>query len=509
MSGVKRIFKNFISAWISSIFKLITGLLIVPTFLHYLGKDVYGLIIVLSSILAFSVLADLGIRASLVRYMVVSINKENDRDLNEYLNTASVMYLLICCILCVALYFSAPSLCNTFKVSPHYRDTTILLLRTYGIISIILSFTTPIFTAITTSKNRFDISNYRDSISSILCSITLLVSVKYFHAGIISWAVITTIFQVFTTLSIVYIALKLQPTLKFGIQYFKISRVLDILKFGSIVTIGGWSRMMKIDSDPLILSSIYSPSEVSLYRSGVAIPSQARPLIAALVGQLHTFSTGIYAKDDNEKFKQLFEKGSKFTLMMGSCSLLFFLLLGPDIIHIWLNKNLQPQDMNKVILCMQGMALVDFCFYIEGSSYPILYAMNNLKFMTFTDIFLGVFNVTSSYFLARYSHWGAPSVILPTIVIEGIARPFYLFYTSKAIGFHSGSVLTKILLPCFSMLAICLVFVLSISHYVCVYNNMINFIIKAALLGVSLLPSLWFIALTKEDKGLIFSVIKK
>jgi O-antigen/teichoic acid export membrane protein len=509
MSGIKRIFKNFLSAWVSRGVKVITGLLIIPTFLHNLGKDAYGLIIVISSILAFSVFADLGIRASLVRYMVVSINKKNDRELNEYLNTASAMYFIISFILCTALYLSAGSLCNVFNVSLKYKETTILLLRTYGIASIFLSFVTPIFTAVTASQNRYDIANYRDTISGVLTSVALLVAVKYFHAGIVGWAIITITFQFLTTLSIIYIAFKLLPTIKFGIQYVNKSLVSPIIKFGSVVAIGGWSRMMKIDADPLILSSVYTPAEVALYRSGVSLPSQTRPLIAALCGQLYTVSTGVYAQDDNKKFKLLFEKGSKFTLLMGACSLLIFLILGPDFIHIWLKKSLQPQDFGKVILCMQAMALVDFCFYIEGSSYSILYAMNKLKFMTFTDIFLGLINISCSYFLAKYSHWGAPAVLLPTIFFEGLARPFYLFYTSKKINYLPGDVFRKILLPCFSVIGICLLFVLPISHYVCVYNDIINFIIKTALFGLVLLPSVWFIGLSKDDKGLLNNGLKK
>lgn len=498
----KQIFKNLISAWISKLIKLVTGLFIIPVFISELGVDGYGLIIVLTSILSFSVLADFGIRASLVRYLVISRDKDNHLESNEYINTGFALYIMIFIILGTLLYIIAPWLSDKMNVSDNLNLTFINLLRTYGIISIFISFTMPVFSAINASNNRYDIVNYRQSIIGTVSSIVLLIAVKYFQVGINGWAIISVFFSILTGGSIAYQGFKQAPYLKFHPQFINVKKILLIFKFGGIVTIGGWSRMMKIEADPLIIASLSGVSNASIYRSGVTLPSHTRPLIAAFAGQLHTITTEAH-KDDNEiKLHLLFEKGSHYTLLMGSIMMLFFLFFSDIIINVWLGNVLSKNEIIQVVLCVKAMAIVDFCFYIEGSSYSILYAKNHLKFMTLTDLCLGVLNLLSSFLLFKYSDIGVVAVIIPTIIIEGSVRPFYLYYTAKVIKYKLCLVWPKILRPSISIMLIICFFTIGTSQIVnyIAPSFWIGLIFQLSVFFISSLLALYNIGFSSDDR---------
>jgi len=495
----RQILKNFFSAWFSKFIKLGTSLLLVPIFIDELGKDGYGIVILVGSIISLSTLFEMGVRTGLVRFLAKSYSKKDFQLFNEYLNTSIVIYLGIWMLLSILLIYFSPLLATTFKVPNNYHDLAVILLRTFGVITIFWSFTSPIFSAITSAFNRYDVTNYRQSLISTISIISVIVAVKYFNVGIVGWAVLTVIFDAITTISIVVIAFQMTPFIAVSTKLFRKDRLIEMLKFGFIAFIGGWSRKMKIDADPLILSSFLGPAAIPIYRAGVAMPSHARPLIGALTGQIHTVSTAYYSTGDIVRFRKVFESGTKYTLLMGVPLLVVFLFFADDILQLWLGTRLTAKELHNAVLCMQGMAVIDFCFYLEGSSYAILYGMNKLKFMTFTDIFLGIINISASILLVKYSGWGIPSVLLPTIILEGLARPWYLYYTAKVMGYAQKSILPNIYLPAFTVLFLTVVAGWGI-NFLIVPNSLISLLAAGASLGCIWMITMWFLGLTDADR---------
>jgi O-antigen/teichoic acid export membrane protein len=503
----KQIFKNFISAWISKFVKLGTSLLLVPIFIDELGKDGYGIIILLGTIISFSVLFEFGVRSGLVRFLAKSYARKEFHEFNVFLNTSFVIYVGVWVILSLLLFFFAPVLVETFNVSSAQRELTITLLRTFGIITMFWSFTSPIFSAVTSALNRYDVTNYRQSVLGMVSIVTIILAVKYLKVGIIGWAVLTIFFDAITSISIIVIAFRLVPQIRFSFHFFRKKELYEMLGFGFISFIGGWSRKMKIDADPLILSSFFSPAAIPVYRSGVSMPGHTRPLIAALSGQIHTVSTAVYSKGDTVRFNKVFETGTKYTLLMGIPMLLIFLFFAEDILTLWLGSRLTTEELYSARLCMQGMALIDFCFYLEGSAYAILYGMNKLKFMTFTDIFLGIINIGASIVLVKYSTLGIPSVLIPTIVLEGIARPLYLYYTAGVMGYDKALILPRIYIPSFLVLAVTGLSAWGIK-LASPQISLFTLLAGAFLLGLVWLASTWLLGFTPQDRKDILHILK-
>lgn len=503
----KQIFRNFISAGFSKIAKLVTSLFLVPVFIDELGKEGYGIIILIGSITSLSVLFEFGIRAGLVRFLSHSNSLGRYDDFNKYINTSLVVYFTLWIALSNLLIICAPFIVDLFSVSDGQKSLAVLLLRTFSVLVLLVSFISPIFSAVSSALNRYDVTNYRQSFMSTFSIAVIIIAVKYFDVGIMGWAVLTIFFDVITTSLIVTIAYKLTPYLKLSINLFDFSKLREMIKFGIITFIGNWSRKMKIDADPLIISNYFSPIAIPIYRAGVSMPSHTRPLIAALSGQIHTVSTAFYATGDKARFEKVFETGTKFTLLMGIPAMVLFLFFSENILLLWLGDRFTPEELQSASLCMKGMALIDFCFYLEGSSYAILYGMNKLKFMTFTDIGLGVINIVSSVLLIKYSGWGIPSVLLPTIVIEGTVRPMYLFYTAGIMGYAKRNIMPKIYSPVFIVLLVTIGVAFGSSKII-PDDSILSLIGVGVLVGLVWVGSTWFFGLSKNDKSDVLQTLK-
>ncbi|MBX9697303.1 MAG: oligosaccharide flippase family protein, partial [Alphaproteobacteria bacterium] len=359
----KQIVKNFISAWLAKFIKLASSIYLVPLFVQHMGKDAYGLIILLTTILSFAVLADIGIRAGVTRYMTRAISLEDHKEFNKVLNTGIVIYISIWFLLSIALLLGTNGLITLFNVPKVFESDCRLLLRTYGVISLFWSFTTPLFGAVSSATNRYDLSNYRELIIGTLSMVVLVLAIHFFDIGIIGWALITILTQIVTAITMIRVAFYLAPFMKISIRFFDFSKVKELLQFGGITFIGGWSRRMKIDADPLLISSVMGPSFISLYRSGVALSSHSRVLLASFTGQINSVSTNLHARGDHDRLVQLFERGTRLTLLMGVPVLTLFMVFSNEFIDLWLGTTFSSHERLDITRCCQGMALVDFCFY--------------------------------------------------------------------------------------------------------------------------------------------------
>lgn len=479
----------------------------VPLFIDSFGKDGYGVIILLGTILSFSILAEFGINAGLVRYLTKCSAIDDHESFNEYFNTGLVIYIGIWIILALSLYIFSPALARLFEVPLIYFDEMVLLLRTFGIITLFSSFTIPLFGSIASSYNRYDLKNYRETIIGTLSVLTIILAVEVFNIDIIQWAIITIAFQLVTFITICTIGFKLAPHLKITPRYFRKKKLKDMLSFGLITFIGGWSRKMKINADPLILSNFFGPVVIPVYRAGVSMPSHTRPLIAALSGQIHAVSTNLFTKGEFKKFNKVFETGTKFTLLMAVPMLLIFLFYAEEILIVWLGDSLSNKDIAIAANCMRAMAFIDFCFYMEGSSYAVLYAMNKLKFMTFTDLLLGVTNIVSSILLVQYSALGIFGVLVPTMVLECLARPLYLYYTAGMMGFPKEKIFNKIYLPILLVLIANALFILLLKTLIAP-DNLFYLLTNGFLLGVFWVISTWILGLNSSDKKDVVETLK-
>ncbi len=504
----KQILKNFLSAWLAKLIKLASAIYMVPVFISHMGKDAYGLIILLTTILSFSTLADIGIRAGVTRYMTKAIAVKDNHEFNTIFNTGLGIYLMIWLVLAMSLFLSSGLLIDVFNIPSQYSSECIFLLRTYGILTLFWSFTTPLFGAISSASNRYDLSNYRESIISTCSMVVLIVAIQLFDIGVMGWAVITVVTQIVTAIAMIRVAYYLAPYLKVNLSYFDKSRVKELVQFGGIMLIGGWSRRMKIDADPLLISSILGPGPIAMYRSGVAIPSHSRVLLGSFTGQISSVSTNLHAVGDQERFKQLFERGTKLTILMGIPVVVCLVVFAFDIINLWLGRTFSASELADASRCLQGMALVDFCFYLEGSSYAVLYAMNKLKFMTFTDLFIGITNILSSYLILKYSGLGVWCVIIPTIVLEGIARPFYLYYTANQIGYNSALIMKRIYLPSLYVLVPTLLMACACSIYLPM-GGFVKLLIECLLTGLLYAVLLWYVGFEETDRKDMLSIVFK
>jgi O-antigen/teichoic acid export membrane protein len=514
----KQILLNTGSAVITKVGKLAVGLLTVPLFLNTLGKEGYGFIVLITVFVSFSTLLEFGIRAGLVRYYTKSLVNKSSSEFNKYFTSAFLLYLILWLFVALLiLNFAEFIILEIFNISNTYKGEVKNVVLFYILPITFLNFLSPILGAVLSSYHRFDIVNYRDLIITIITFPSLYVSLSYFKLGIFGWAAVSLSLQIFHLIILFIVVKRLVPSITFDFKGLKYSYFKKIISFGSYTFIGNISRRLKIEVDPFLISAFSNPAAVSLYRSGVSMPGHTRPIISSFSSQIYTFATAVNERGETVRLKSLLEKGTKYTLLLAIFMLCIFIFLSDSIAYIWLYPSLNKADLKVVSIYMKGMAIIDFCFYLEGTSYSILYGINRLKNITIIDLTLGIVNIILSIYLLNNCDGLTPVVLIPTIIIESIARPIFLYYTAEQIGYKKTKIWNQIYKPTGLCLIFCLVsmFIFSKVYTIYNYNNFLIIIIGTTLLTLSWTTSSYYLALNNSERkevidfiGNIFSYFK-
>src|SRR5713226_9492959 len=94
------------TSWVAVIANASSGLFLTPYILHHLGDEAFGVWILVVNLAGYGFLTDVGVRASIVRY--VSRHKElgDQGSINEVVATGFYYYLGVCALVILATYFS-------------------------------------------------------------------------------------------------------------------------------------------------------------------------------------------------------------------------------------------------------------------------------------------------------------------------------------------------------------------------------------------------------------------
>lgn len=109
--------------------------LFIPLYLHLLGAEAYGLVGFYSTLLAVLAFADMGFSATLNREMArLSASPEAARERRDLLRTYELGYMVICCVLALAICLAAPLITEHWLriATLNHADVT-LAIRLMGI----------------------------------------------------------------------------------------------------------------------------------------------------------------------------------------------------------------------------------------------------------------------------------------------------------------------------------------------------------------------------------------
>ena len=478
------------------------GFLIVPYILSSLGNAEYGVYKTISSLSSALMVLDLGLGGTVMRYIAKFRSDERQDKVESFISMAFGEGSIICVVLAVVsgvLYTLIPTIYKTGLTA----DEIGLARRLFLILALNMVFhiIENVFNGIITGFNHFTFANGL-KLFRIFSRIALIFIVFAFEKNSVALVLIDLVLTVAQIIvELVYVKVKLKTRARISFKNWDKEIFKESFKYTSLLFITTIAAQVNNNLDNVVIGAIKGASWVAIYSMGLLIFGMFEQLSTSLSSVMLPTVTNILKTDhDGTEVQKTIVKIGRIQFMLLGAALAGFIVLGKDLINLWLGEGYD--DVYIITLILMAPALLELCVNV---CLAVLRAKNMLGFRT--GVLLGVIVLNAIVTLVGVKYFGyfaaavgtALSFLIGSVVIMNI-------YYYKKLSFK----MLKIYRQIFSGTWICLLLstgaIIISSRFI--NNGWFGFIINVGIFSIVYAVTLLLFGMKKEEKSQILFINK-
>lgn len=408
-------------SYLSIVISTIIQLLYTPLLIRMLGQSEYGLYSLVSSIIGYLTVLDLGFGNAIIVYTAKyrAQNKyDEEKKLHGMFKIIFNIIGIVAVIFGLILYLNIENIFGNTMTSIELQKTKIMMLIL--IFNLFLTFSFSIYSSIISAYEKFTFQKILSIMNSILKPIFMIPLLLVGYKSIAMCIVLTIVNIIVLFSNYMYCKKKLHINIRFlgfDKKVFKTIFGYSFFIFLSVIVDKiNWSV------DQFILGAVSGTQAVSIYSIASQINILFINLSTAISGVfLPKMSKLVAKKVSNTELTNEFIKIGRlqYYIIFLMCSGL--VLFGKEFILWWAGKGYEESYYVSLLLIIPISIPL-----IQNLGISIIQAMNKYKFKAISTLIMSIFNVIISVFLAiKYGAIGAAlgtsiALIICNIIIINI-----------------------------------------------------------------------------------------
>lgn len=493
--------RGAILSYLSIILSTVVQLVYTPLLIRMLGQSEYGLYSLVSSVIGYLTVLDLGFGNAIVVFTAkYRANKEYDKEKKLH-----GMFLVIFCVigliaglLGLLLYFNVPLLFGKTMTDIELHKAKIMML----ILSFNLAVTFPfsIYSSIITAYEKFTFQKIMSILNTLLKPL-LMIPLLFLGYKSITMTVVITVVNIIVLLSnYSYCKKKLGVNIKF--MGFDKKLFKTIFSYSFFIFLGVIVDKVNWSVDQFVLGAVSGTIAVSLY----SVASQINTLFVNLSGAmsgvlLPKISKMIAKKASDKEMTNEFIKVGRIQYLIIFLMVSGFTLFGKEFIMAWAGKDFVTSYYIAVIL------ILPLCVpLIQNLGISIMQAKNMHKFRSILLALIAIANIFISIPLAKaYGGIGSAigtslSLIIGNIIILNI-------YYHKKVGINVIEFWKSIIKMTIPMI-IPIVAIVILMHFVTLHGY-VNLIVFGGIYTILYCLTCYFLVMNDYEKNIVNKVLIK
>ena len=418
---------NALSNWAALAITVLVGLFLTPYIISHLGKTGYGIWILISSIIGYYGILDLGVTSAITRYVARYAGQKDYKSLSKTVSTSLIMFCVIGFIVMVASFALAGPMSSFFNVSTDqvekFRQTVWLLGLAAG-----LGFPGNLFGAVIKAHERFVAANVVAIFITLMRAslIVLFLSRGIGLVGVACSHLLTTIFMIilnFALCKLLFFHFELQ------LRSARWNVLLALLGFGAATSVASIADIMRFNLDSFVIGKWINIPAVAVYGVAALLIRFFLQFIASGTQRVFTprFAS-IDAQGKRDQLQQLFLKSLSVAAFLSFGVGTLIIIFGRQFIVLWVGADfLDAVPVLLVLAVSYSMALA------QTPGISLVYALKKHYLFAAASVVEGIANVALSIYLApRYGILGvAIGTAAPMLILKLFVQPIYV---SRIIG---------------------------------------------------------------------------
>jgi len=332
-----------------------------PLYLHFLGYEQYGIWLVLSTVLSFAQLGNLGIGPAVTKLVAEEYGRNNLEAVQQYV-TSAVAILVVSGTIVVALIllFRTP-IVALFKLSPENARTVLWLLPYMACLSAYV-FVVQAVNAALAGLGRMDLANYIHTGGRII-AVAVAAVMLLLGRGITSLLVASTLSYMFVHAASMVLVRRIAPIHTLRPRNLDLQRAKRLIGFGSGIMGGTVIAMLFHPINKILLSRYVGVAIIPAYEIGYNAAMQVRAVmevgLRAILPEISRISA-IMTESVRRRIIHINQHALKLMLAIGVplCGIVFMFV--EPLLRVWLGDGFPPQlpPFLRIMLVASLMSLL-------------------------------------------------------------------------------------------------------------------------------------------------------
>jgi O-antigen/teichoic acid export membrane protein len=333
------IVRSVLSNWAALAVSIAASVALTPLLVHGLGHFEYGLWFLASSLVDYFGLLDVGMRATLQRF-VARLRAAGDRSaLDETFSTGIALTLAVCLTIpvCAAgLAVWLPHLLVPEDVAGPVFVWLVVLLGLTVSVTVLARF----LGAYLCGCERFDLFNLA-AIISILFRTALIVVMMALGQGAVGVVVASLAGAVLMAALHGAFIRRLDPHLRLSLGRIKAQRARELVSFSVYIVLVTAGEQVWTYSAPIIIARTLGVALVTPFSIAIRLIDNFRSIVIGLIGPLMPRMSALHGEEFERDLRALTLRATGVTALLSSLIAWILVLSGDDFVRFWLGPGFE------------------------------------------------------------------------------------------------------------------------------------------------------------------------
>lgn len=494
------IVKNIKFSIVNKAANILYSFIFFPFIIHYVGKEVYGLYLLVLTMIGYLSLLDMGVASAVVKYSAEYSGSGDKEKMSSVINFSLTFFIAIAVIICAALFTLSFCFDFFFKVSAPNQEIVKRLFWVAGLTALVY-WPSLLFKNVLMGLQRYEWTSVGDI---ILVAVNAAAAYILFPRGgtIVDFQLVALFAAVFI-LGLYFMKMRtMVKGFKVRFPYFNKEISGLIFKYSIFMFLGGIVGTLIFQFGHIIVGVFVSLSALTIYGVAFSMQQNIRSVNSVISSPFTPALAELHGKNDLEAQRTLFFRGTKFSTAIFFPIVIIAIIFSRQFIINWMGVSFSDSVLPSQIL-------LSFWFFSGGLSVgeSVLLGKGVVNVFLWTSVICVVFTASLSLVLVKMIGitGAALGITLPMIFIS---FPIILYFVLKTLGISIGEFYGKTIKDNLVFYAIVVISALMLNAK-CVTSNVYLTILEMSALYLLCMAFYYFILLSKIDRAAISELLKR
>jgi len=473
---------------------MLINLISIPILLDLLGKDAYGIQRLVTIIIGYFTIMDMGLDLPIIKFVSEYKSTGKDDLLQKLLNTIILLYLIVGLFgLLIMILLSKYFALYVFNIPVYLQKDSIWVfyIASFGFFaSFGMSWGRALFKGLQKYHITYIVTTFNQGAGIIFGIAAIL-----YGYGIVGF-VFVRVFTTFISVLIYYVFAKRYVPISFKPK-FDLGIFITIREFVSYGIINRVSGAILSRLDVTIIGIILGVGAVGIYSIPFMIATQLGYMIALAIGFVFPLTSELLAKYEFEKTQSIFNYINNFLIIFTGVVFVPLFIFGDSFLYLWvkdISKETGPILKVLTIYAFIGSSTTTI-------SNNITLGFGKIKYFTLFNLVKNIIAGICIYFLIKkYGIIGAPIAL---VITELLGIPYWIYCVKNILQLPVFLTVYRSFYPLLIIVLIGFVF----NYFVVFISSWLSLISVVIIFLFTVFSVSWFFLLNSKLKILIKNIL--